>query len=103
MRKWLSALNLACILIAPAGCDEPARPRRPATETEETVDEIRDRRRSGTETFDDDFGSGEDRYGADDRREERRRPDFQPGESRAAEEAEDDRDAEADRPTSAKD
>ena len=103
MRKCLSALNLLCFLLASVGCDEPVRPRRPATEAEETVEELRDRRRGGVESSEDQFGRAEDRYGFEDRSQDRRRPNVDRGASAAAEAAEDDRDAEADRPTSAKD
>jgi hypothetical protein len=104
MRNWLLGIALAGISLSFPGCDEPARPKRPPADasSDESTEDFRDRRRSGS-TIGDDREKPEDRYADDPPREERRRPDFRNRESSAAEEAEDERDADADRPTSAKD
>ena len=102
MRKWLSGLMLLTLGLL-AGCDEPAKPKRPpASATEgESAEDLRERRRSGTSNpaKQDD----EERFVEEPRREERRRPDSGKRQAAAADEAEDARDAEADRPTRAKD
>lgn len=106
MRKGLLGLLLLMFVGPNTGCDEPARPKRPPAENaeDETTEDLRERRRSGTTARDDldrDSDSRDGRYDDDPRREERRRPDYRRRESSAAEEAEDERDAEADRPTKA--
>jgi hypothetical protein len=104
MRNWLLGFILASVSMPLAGCDEPARPKRPPTNnaTEETTDDLRNRRRSGSSTWDEQ-ADAERRDADDPRREERRRPEYQGRVSTAAEEAEDERDAAADRPTRAED
>lgn len=104
MRNVLLGLMLLSAVGPLLGCDEPARPKRPPANSnaEETTDDLRERRRAGS-TFDDDATrDGDDRYADQGDREERRRPDFRDRQSTAAEEAEDERDAAADRPTRAK-
>lgn len=87
------------------GCDEPARPRTPpADSVTDTTDDLRERRRSGSSmTGEPARPTEDDRYSDFPSREERRRPDYQRGESNAADAAEDERDANADRPLSSQD
>ena len=95
-KQFLAVLVVAMGLSV--GCEEPAKPRRPPAEsTTETTDELRERRRSGSATADEPRRTEDDRYTDFPSREERRRPDFRNGESSAADAAEDQRDADADR------
>jgi hypothetical protein len=91
-------------MLPAVGCDEPARPRRPPADTSagESTDDIRSRRRGGARVEDDEKVEDE-RFADQGLREERRRPDYRGRESTAAEDAEDARDAAADRPTRPKD
>lgn len=101
-RSW-AALMLATGLLM--GCDTTTKPRRPpADDSAETIDDLRERRRgNAADDLEPSPTSGGERY-ADERlpgeshREERRRPDFRDRETSVAEEAEDQRDADADRP-----
>ena len=104
MRNWLLGIALAGVFLPLAGCDEPARPKRPPADasSDDSTDDFRNRRRTGTSTVDEREPT-EDRYADDLPREERRRPIDRGSESSAAEDAEDERDAAADRPTSAQD
>ncbi len=101
MRNLFLGMSLLLLGGSLVGCEEPARPKRPPSSSpaEDTSDDFRSRRRRG-DTAQDEREVPEDRYAEDRSREERRRPEFRDRASSAAEEAEDERDAEADRPTS---
>ena len=104
MRNWLLGMALAGVFLASSGCDDAARPKRPPADasSDDSTDDPRDRRRTGTRTVDE-REPMEDRYADDPPREERRRPIDRGSQSLAAEEAEDEHDAAADRPTRAQD
>ncbi len=104
--RFLAILLVATGLLA--GCDDPPRSRRPpadsapADSAPDSTDALRERRRSGSATTDDSVRQADDRYLEPSSREERRRPDIGRGATSAADAAEDQRDADADRPSSSR-